>query len=82
MEQTMLEAMMSRKSVRSYTDQMVSDADIEKVLKAGQYAANGRGRMATKFVVVKNREIRDELSKMNADIMGTTSDPFYGADNV
>ena len=68
MEQTMLEAMMSRKSVRSYTDQMVSDADIEKVLKAGQYAANGRGRMATKFVVVKNR-----------DIMGTTSDPFYGA---
>ena len=68
MEQTMLEAMMSRKSVRSYTDQMVSDADIEKVLKAGQYAANGRGRMATKFVVVKNREIRDELSKMNADI--------------
>ena len=39
MEQTMLEAMMSRKSVRSYTDQMVSDADIEKVLKAGQYAA-------------------------------------------
>ena len=63
----------------SYTDQMVSDADIEKVLKAGQYAANGRGRMATKFVVVKNREIRDELSKMNADIMGTTSDPFYGA---
>ena len=79
MEQTMLEAMMSRKSVRSYTDQMVSDADIEKVLKAGQYAANGRGRMATKFVVVKNREIRDELSKMNADIMGTTSDPFYGA---
>ena len=79
MEQTMLEAMMSRKSVRSYTDQMVSDADIEKVLKAGQYAANGRGRMATKFVVVKNREIRDELSKMNADIKGTTSDPFYGA---
>ena len=79
MEQTMLEAMMSRKSVRDYTDQMVSDADIEKVLKAGQYAANGRGRMATKFVVVKNREIRDELSKMNADIMGTTNDPFYGA---
>lgn len=79
MEQTMLEAMMSRKSVRSYTDQMVSDADIEKVLKAGQYAANGRGRMATKFVVVKNREIRDELSKMNAEIMGTTNDPFYGA---
>lgn len=76
MEQTMLEAMMSRKSIRSYTDQMVSDADIEKVLKAGQYAANGRGQMATKFVVVKNREIRDELSKMNADIMGTTSDPF------
>ena len=41
MEQTMLEAMMSRKSVRSYTDQMVSDADIEKVLKAGQTAEVG-----------------------------------------
>ena len=24
-------------------------------------------------------KILDELSKMNADIMGTTSDPFYGA---
>ena len=82
MEQTMLEAMMSRKSVRSYTDQMVSDADIEKVLKAGQYAANGRGRMATKFVVVKNREIRDELSKMNADIMGVESNPYYDAPTI
>ena len=52
MEQTMLEAMMSRKSVRSYTDQMVSDADIEKVLKAGQYAANGRGRNSGLFGIV------------------------------
>ena len=31
------------------------------------------------IVAVVNKEVRDNLSRMNASIMGTSSDPFYGA---
>ena len=31
------------------------------------------------IVAVTNKEVRDHLSKMNAAIMGSENDPFYGA---
>ena len=31
------------------------------------------------IVAVTNKEVRDELSKMNASAMGSENDPFYGA---
>ena len=31
------------------------------------------------MVVITNREVRDRLSKWNAKVLGTESDPFYGA---
>ena len=36
--------------------------------------------MQTAIIVeVTNKEVRDRLSVINAEIMGVTSDPFYGA---
>ena len=34
------------------------------------------------MVVTQNPELVAKLSKMNADVMGTESDPFYGAPTV
>lgn len=34
------------------------------------------------MVVIQNPEVIAKLSKWNADIMGVTSDPFYGAPTV
>ena len=40
------------------------------------------GRQPVVFVAVEKKEVRDRLSRMNAAIMGTDSDPFYGAPAV
>ena len=40
------------------------------------------GKQSPVIVVVQKPELIAKLSKMNAAVMGTTSDPFYGAPTV
>lgn len=78
----LLEAMKARRSVRKYTDEAVSKADIEKVIEAGLWAPSGMGRQATKIIAVTNKALRDRLCAMNAKVIGAAKDPFYGANTV
>lgn len=78
-EETMLEKMKARRSIRKFKSDMVPKEIIEKIVEAGTYAASGMNRQPGLIVAVTNKELRDKLSKMNADIMGVNSDPFYGA---
>ena len=74
-----LQALMTRKSCRSFEDRQLSDEDLKVILDAGKQAATGGGKQPWKFVVVRNKEVRDKLSAMNAAVMGSDKDPFYGA---
>lgn len=74
-----LEALYTRRSIKAFTDEMPSQADIDKITKAGMAAPTGMGAQSPLIVVVKNKALRDELSRMNADVMGTHADPFYNA---
>ena len=74
-----LDAIRSRRSCRAYEGEMVPKELIETVAEAGTWAATGMGRQSPVIVAVTDKAVRDELSEMNAKIMGTTSDPFYGA---
>ncbi|MBQ9239177.1 MAG: nitroreductase family protein [Treponema sp.] len=76
---TIIDALVARRSCRAYTDEAVAPEAIDAIVHAGLYAANGRGAQAALFVVVTNRTTRDTLSKLNASILGTNTDPFYGA---
>ncbi|MGL4986033.1 MAG: nitroreductase family protein [Treponemataceae bacterium] len=57
--------MLSRRSVRSYRDQAVSDKAIERILRAAMYAPSAGNQQAWEFLVVKNRQKLDELSKVS-----------------
>ena len=74
-----LEAMKTRRSVRAYQDKPVPRDVIERICEAGTYAATGMGFQSPVILAVTNKELRDELSAMNAKIMGRDVDPFYGA---
>lgn len=74
-----LETLYTRRSIKGFTDQMPSQTDIDKITKAGTTAPTGMGMQSPLIIVVKNKALRDELSKMNAEILGTTADPFYNA---
>ena len=75
----MLDVLKTRRSIRKYTDEMPRDDDLERIVEAGLYAPTGMDRQGVKFVVVKNKEMRDYLSKLNASVMVSDKDPFYGA---
>ena len=74
-----LETIKSRRSIRKYKSDKVPQDKLEKIIEAGTYAATGMGKQSPIIVAVTNKELRDKLSAMNAKIMGTNTDPFYGA---
>lgn len=74
-----LECMLTRRSCRAFIDRMPDRMLIEKVCCAGTYAPTGRGKQSPLILAVTNRSVRDRLMTMNARIMGTDTDPFYGA---
>ena len=74
-----MEFMESRRSIRSYKQDAVPEDLIRQIVEAGTYAATGRGLQSPIIIAVTDREARDRLSKLNADILGTDADPFYGA---
>ena len=73
---------MERRSVRGYKEDLVPEEVLNEILEAGEYAPSGMGQQGTLMVVTQNPELVAKLSKMNADVMGTESDPFYGAPTV
>ena len=73
------EIIKDRRSVKKYTDKPVPRELIEKVCRAGTWAATGMGRQSPIILAVTNKEVRDKLSEINAEVMGAKNDPFYGA---
>ena len=74
-----LTTLKSRRSCRAYKPELIEEAKLNAILEAGTYAATGMGKQAPIIISVTNKEVRDQLSKMNAAIMGVDFDPFYGA---
>ena len=74
-----LEKMQTRRSIRRFKSDMLPKDAIEKIAEAGTFAASGMNLQTPVIVAVTNKEIRDKMSKANAQVMGSENDPFYGA---
>ena len=76
-----IKAMKERRSIRKFKSELPSKADLEQIVEAGLYAANGKGTQATKIIVVTDKNLRDKIMEMNRKIGGwdESFDPFYGA---
>ena len=74
-----IHSLKNRRSIRRYKADQVPDELLDQVLEASIYAASGMNTQGVRLVAVRDRETRDLLSKWNAAVMGSTSDPFYGA---
>lgn len=77
-----LQTLKTRRSVRSYLPDQVKEEDLQQILEAGTYAPTGMGMQSPIMVVLQNREEINYLSKLNAAVMGSSADPFYGAPTV
>ena len=74
-----IQSLLSRRSIRRYSDRQVPDELLDTVLEAGLYAPSGMNTQGVRLVAVRDKETRDLLSKLNAAVMGREGDPFYGA---
>ncbi len=79
MEQAFLELIKSRRSIRSYRPDAIPKELLDAVLEAGTYAPSAMGRQSATIVAVTDKAVRDELMRLNAEVMGTQNDPYYGA---
>ena len=79
MKTEFLDLLLTRRSVRAYKPDPVPTALLEEVLRAGTYAPTGGGRQSPVLVAVTDKAARDEISRLNAAVMGKDTDPYYGA---
>ena len=79
-EKAILECMETRRSVRAYLPDAVPEEKLDRILRAGLYAASGMGGQSAMILCVTDKTLRDRLMRMNAAVMGAPDkDPFYGA---
>lgn len=79
MKHDFLHIIETRRSIRSYKSQQITDEELNEILKAGTYAPTSRGMQAPFIVAVQNEELKLKLAAMNASVMGVTSNPYYDA---
>ena len=79
MEKKFLEIIRTRRSYRNYQPEQITDEQLNAVLEAGTYAPTSRGLQSPFIVAIQNEELKARLAKMNAEIMGVTTNPYYDA---
>ena len=62
-----IQAMETRRSIRQFKPDMPRKEELQQIIEAGLYAANGRGRQGAIILAVTNRELRDRLSALNRE---------------
>lgn len=76
-----LKVLENRRSCRKFKPDMITEDELQAVLKAGTYAATGMGKQSPVILAVTNKEMRDRIAEENRRIGGWPEgfDPFYGA---
>lgn len=75
-----LDIIVSRRSCKNFKPDLVDEDLIKKVIKAGTYAPSGKNQQSSIIIAITNKKVRDDLSKLCAEVRGLNGiDPFYGA---
>ncbi len=77
-----IKTMLDRKSCRSFKKEQITDDELKLVVDAGLAAPSGRNLQPTIIVAVQDKETIAKLSRINAAVMESDKDPFYGAPTV
>ena len=77
-----LNALYERRSVRKYKSEQIIDSELEQILNAGLCAPSAMNRQPAIIIAVQDKNTIAYMSKLNAQVMGSNGDPFYGAPTV
>ena len=74
-----IDNLLSRRSIRKYKQDPIPEDILNKILEAGTYAPTSRGLQSPFIVAIQNDDLKARLAKMNAEIMGVATNPYYDA---
>ena len=60
-----LEGIITRRSIRKYTNKKISDDQVQMLLKAGMYAPSARNQQPWHFLVINDKRILNQLSEIH-----------------
>lgn len=69
----------TRRSVRAYKSEAVPSKALDAVLEAGTCAPTGGGYQSPTIIAITDPKYRREIVKLNAEVMVSNTDPYYGA---
>lgn len=61
----LIEGIFTRRSIRKYTDQKISEEHINTLVKAGMYAPSASNQQPWHFIVITERSVLDEIEKVH-----------------
>ena len=80
-----INSILTRRSIRKFTDQMISKEDLDIILECGKYAASGQGKQSGMMIAVQDPNMIEKIERLNAEVVGRDPDlvhNFYGAKTV
>ena len=77
-----VDAILTRRSIRSYHAKQISEDALETILTAGQYAPSGMNQQSAKAIVVQSKERMQQLVQLAKAAEQVDHNPFYDAPTV
>jgi nitroreductase len=83
MSKSTLKDLKTRRSIRSYKPEQITNEELDQILEAGTWAPTGGGSQSPVIVAVQNKATINKLQKLNAEVLQNPKlKPFYGAPTV
>jgi len=80
-----MEALLSRRTIRAYRPEQISEEELAEILHAAKYAPSSHGLQARHFTVVQNKQLMNDMlsaALKNGAKFTPTHVPFYDAPTV
>lgn len=77
-----IEVLLSRRSVRSYKPDQITDEELDTIITAGLYAPSGVNHQPWHFVVIQDENIRTRLGDLSKEVSGSNYDSFFNAPTI
>lgn len=71
-----IKTILSRRSIRAYTDKQISREDLDLILEAGRYAPSAHNEQPWHFTVVRDKALQDEMSDKAKAIMAKSDNEW------
>jgi len=82
MDNIVLKSLMERRSVRAFKKEQITDEELKAVLDAGTFAPTGMNYQDPWIVAVQNKQLMDQLVRMNKQFTEQQGNPYYDAPTV